>query len=164
MSTQAESRLRARKDRLEALGLSHPDDAYYGHDANLTGVGVLTKADAREGRLQVEVEANDVVFYLDTTNPRCGQDLYNLPKLELGARVAISGSLRSIGTRGVRLGRLTLLPCDAPFERVVFRPTIRANGLIRLDEGEIPDPDPTTSTFNLVSVMGVVAIIPVPEG
>ncbi len=164
MSTQVESRLRARKDRLEALGLSHPDDAFYGHATDLTGMAVLTKADVREGRLQVEVEANGVVFFLDTTSPRCADDLFNLPQLDLGARVVVSGSLRSLGPRGVRLGRLSLLPCDAPFERVVFRPTIRANGQIRLGEGEIPDPDPTTTTFNFVSVIGVVALIPVPEG
>jgi len=164
MSTQAEARLRDRKDRLEALGLGHPDNEFYGHIADLTGVGVLTKADARSGRLQVEIEANGVVFYLDTTNPRCADDLYNLPQLDLGTRVAVSGSLRSMGSRGVRLGRLSLLPCDAPFERVVFRPSVRANGLIRLGEGEIPDPDSTTTTFNFVSVLGVVAIIPVPEG
>lgn len=163
MSTQAEARVEARKARLEAMGFSHPEDAYFSRYTDLTGVGRLTKADTRDGRLQVEVEAGGVVFYLDTTNPRCGDELTNLASLDLGSRVALSGSLRSLGSRGVRLGRMMLLPCDAPFERVVFRPSVRAGGLIKLGEGQLNDPDPTVSTFTFVMVAGTVAVLPVQE-
>lgn len=163
MSTQAEQRVRARRDRLQAFGFSHPDDDFYSRTPDLTGVGILTKADVREGRLQVEVEAHGVVFYLDTTNPRCADELFNLPRLPLGTRVAVSAGVRSIGPRGVRLGRLALLPCEAPFERMVFRPQLRANGQIRLAETVIPDPGPACAAFHFVSAQGAVMTLPLPE-
>lgn len=163
MSTQAEARSEARKARLQELGFSHPEDAYFSRFTDLTGVGRLTKADARDGRLQVEVEAGGVVFYLDTTNPRCGDELTNLASLDLGSRVALTGCLRSLGSRGVRMGRMMLLPCEAPFERVVFRPMVRAGGFIKLGEGEIRDADPTVSAFSFAMVAGTVVVLPVQE-
>ncbi len=163
MNTQAESRRQDRKARLEALGLSHPDDAFYGRTTDLAGVGRLTKADVREGRLQVEIQAGGVTFYLDTTNLRCADELFNLRSLDLGSRVALSGCLRSLGPRGVRLGRLSVLPTEAPFERVVFRPNTRAQGFIRLGEGEIKDPDPTATAFGFTPAAGTVGIHPLQE-
>ena len=167
MTTLHEDRLRRRKDRLESMGLTHPEDAYSARPSDTYGVGRLRKADCREGRLQVEVESGGVLLYIDTTNPRIMDALFNLERLEIGARVTFSASIRSLGSRGVRLGSLTLLPCDAPIDKATFRPKARANGLIRLGEGDMKDPDPKACGFFLVPenlpAVGV-RFVPIQEG
>jgi len=162
MTTMHEERLRNRRDRLEQMGLTHPEDIYLVRKADTNGVGFLRKADYRGGRLQVDVEAGGVTLYLDTTNPQAITALFNLSDLQIGTRVTLSANIRCIDTRGVRLGRLSLMPCDVPIDKAIFRPAVRSHGLIRLGEGDMVDPDPSASGFYIVPNAGV-AFVPVRE-
>lgn len=128
----------------------HPDDRYWARPSDLAGVGFLRLAEVQGDRTQVEVRVRNLTFYLDTTILASIGDLANLRDITLGARVAFSGSVRSITERGVRLGRLNLHPCAVEIEKAVLTPTRdAATKTILFGEVAIPDPDPGNPSFLL---------------
>lgn len=153
---------RARMDRLARYGLEgHPDDRFWARVSDLSGIGTLRVADQRAGSLQVEIYCNGVVVYLDTTNVASVGDLANLSRIAIGSGVAFSGAVRTLDSRGVRMGRLLVEPCEVMSSKAVLTPSIRHSGVIEFGEISIEDPSPSSSAFFIVPGAARPELLPV---
>jgi hypothetical protein len=150
-----------RAGKINDLGLgAHDEDHFWAHPSDLHGVGFLSLAEARAGRLQVVIRCQGLDYYLDTRNLACFGDLHNLKGIPLGTRVVFSGNVRTTNDRGIRMGRLNILPVALRIEEAVMTPTCRADGAIYLGEGSIPDPNPSAQSFSFVKVSDTICLVP----
>jgi len=108
----------------------------------------------------VVIRCQGLDYYLDTRNLACFGDLHNLKDIPLGTRVVFSGNVRVTNDRGIRMGRLTVLPVALRIEKAVMTPAYRADGAIYLGEGSIPDPNPSAPSLSFVKVGDTICLVP----